>query len=431
MIVVHNRTPFRLRRAPRHVYLGDVFRHRRDFLLLGIVSLLLGSATSLSPASVAMGSTGSPTEAGQLVRVEPIGSYEHFTLRLMLWWYGFANVFPTEHGISLFRVEYGTTAPDGRIVVASGLLALPRGDEPWRGVVSWQHGTASLSTAAPSSLDAGNGLLPAIAFAGNGYVLVAPDYLGFGVSTEPHAYYHTPSIVAATVDMLRASQSWLRARRQPLPDALMLAGFSQGGHATLATARALEAEPLEELRLTAAASIAGPLDLAGVALPESLLGRSRFASLYIAWIATTYAQVYREDPSSVLRDPWTKIANEVLDGKHDGNQIVVALPMRPRTLLSESLAVALDRHQPHWFVDRLRENSVNDWIPKSPLRLYYGDRDVDVPHADAVTFAERARAAGADVVVTSVGDVDHDASVVAAAPLLRSWFNSLTASGSQ
>jgi pimeloyl-ACP methyl ester carboxylesterase len=363
--------------------------------------------------------------AGDVARVEALGSYSHLVLRALFWWEGLGDAIATERGVSLYRVEYWTASPSGTLVRASGLLALPRGPAPLRGVVSWQHGTASERAAAPSTPDPDNGVVAAAVFAGHGYLLLAPDYLGFGASTEPHAYYHTKSIAGSVVDLLRAAREVVAAAGRAWPEAIFLTGFSQGGHATLAAQRALETEPIAGLPVRAAAPVAGPVDLAGIALPNALTGRSRFASLYLAWIAVTYARVYDMPLDTVVREPFPRTAPPLFDGAHDGAAIVTALPADPRELLTPVLLAAEESGGDHWFLTRLAENSLLDWTPKAPVRLYYGERDVDVSPEEAISFARRTSARGADVAAESVGDLDHDASILAAAPKVRAWFDSL------
>jgi len=161
-------------------------------------------------------------------------------LRALIRWQGLANTFPTQYGVSLYRVRYWTTGADASLTVASGLVAFPRGSR-LRGVVSFQHGTASERVSAPSAPDPSNGVLAAAAFAGRGYLLVAPDYVGLGVSAVPHPYLHADSEADAVVDLLRAARDVVAAAGADWPDALLLTGFSQGGHATLAAQRLLEA----------------------------------------------------------------------------------------------------------------------------------------------------------------------------------------------
>lgn len=373
-------------------------------------------ATQLDPARARPGTASSAT---------PVGGYPGWLLRALIWSQGLAAAIPTQYGVSLYRVEYWTTAPDGRLVRASGLVAFPR-TPALRGVVSFQHGTATERTAAPSTPDPSNGVLAAAVFAGHGYLLVAPDYLGLGTSTEPHPYYHAESTANAVVDLLRASRELVAAAGLAWPDALFLAGFSQGGHATLSAQRALEAHPSDGLRVRASASVAGPFDLAGIGFPFALEGRSRFASLYIAWIANSYARIYGMPLDSVIRDPYRSQLPLLFDGAHDGDAVLAALPAQPREMLTPEFLADYDAGRETWFLARLAENSLLDWTPRAPIRLYYGEADVDVAPEEARSAATHLSADGSNVSAIAVGAVDHDGSVLAAVSQLRAWFDELT-----
>ena len=367
---------------------------------------------------------------GTVASVTPVGGYPGWALRALIWTQGLSAAVPTQYGVSLYRVEYWTTAPGGRLALASGLVTFPRAAE-LRGVVSFQHGTASERSAAPSTPDPNNGIVAAAVFAGHGYLLVAPDYLGLGTSMEPHPYYHAESTANAVVDLLRASREVVAAAGFRWPAALFLAGFSQGGHATLAAQHAIEANPGDELRVRASASVAGPFDLAGIGFPSALEGRSRFASLYIAWIANSYARIYEMPLGSLIREPYQSQLAVLFDGAHGGDAIVAALPAQPRDMLTPGFLADYDAGRETWFVTRLAENSLLDWTPRAPVRLYYGEADVDVAPAEARAAATHFSARGGDVRAITVGALDHEGSLLAAAPLLRAWFDELAPSTPQ
>ncbi len=388
-----------------------------------LASLLAGVACT--PAlRIATQLDSAQAQPGTVESATPVGGYPGWALRALIWTQGLSSAVPTQYGVSLYRVEYWTTAPGGRLALASGLVAFPRAAE-LRGVVSFQHGTASERTAAPSTPDPSNGVVAAAAFAGHGYLLVAPDYLGLGTSLEPHPYYHAASTANAVVDLLRASRAVVAAAGFRWPDALFLAGFSQGGHATLAAQRAIETNPGEGLRVRASASVAGPFDLAGIGFPSALEGRSRFASLYIAWIANSYARIYGMPLGSVIRELYQSQLPVLFDGAHGGDAIVAALPPQPRDMLAPGFLADYDAGRETWFLARLAENSLLDWTPRAPIRLYYGDADVDVAPEEARSAATHFAASGGDVRAIAVGAVDHEGSVLAAVPLLRGWFDEL------
>lgn len=392
---------------------------------VAIAALALAAVACTPTLSVETQLDAAKAQPGSVASVEAVGGYPGWVLRALIWSQGLADVIPTQYGVSLYRVEYWTTAPDGRLVRASGLVAFPRSDVPLRGVVSFQHGTASERKAAPSTPDPNNGVVASAVFAGHGYLLVAPDYIGLGTSTEPHPYYHTESIANAVVDLLRASRTVVAAAGFAWPDALFLAGFSQGGHATLAAQRALEANPIDCLQVTASGSVAGPIDLANIQFGEALKGRSQFASLYIAWIANTYARVYAMPLDSVIREPYAGRLATLFDGAHRGEDIVAALPANPREMMTPAFLVDFDGKRPHWFVERLVENGLVGWTPRAPVRLYYGDADVAVEPEDARIAAAAFASRGADVQAVSVGAQDHDTSVIGAIPAMRAWFDEL------
>jgi hypothetical protein len=395
--------------------------------------LLIGSALALASLSCAACTPAlriptqlDPEQArpGTISSVTPAGGYPGWVLRALIWWQGLSAALPAQYGVSLYRVEYWTIAPGGGPALASGLVAFPRAAS-LRGVVSFQHGTASERSAAPSTPDPNNGVVAAAVFAGHGYLLAAPDYLGLGTSTEPHPYYHAEATANAVVDLLRASREVVAAAGFAWPDALFLAGFSQGGHATLAAQRAIEASPGGGLQVRASASLAGPFDLAGIGFPSALAGRSRFASLYIAWIANTYARIYGMPLGSVIREPYQSQLSVLFDGTHGGDAIVAALPAQPRDMLSPAFLADYDAGRETWLLARLAENSLLDWTPRAPVQLYYGEADVDVAPEEARSAATHFAARGANVRAIGVGAVDHEGSVLAAVPLLRAWFDEL------
>jgi pimeloyl-ACP methyl ester carboxylesterase len=362
---------------------------------------------------------------GMVYSVETVGGYPHLVLRALIRWQGLADAFPTQYGVSLYRVRYWTTGADASLTVASGLVALPRGSR-LRGVVSFQHGTATERVSAPSTPDPIDGVLAAAVFAGRGYLLVAPDYVGLGVSTMPHPYLHADSEADAVVDLLRAARGVVAAAGIDWPDTLLLTGFSQGGHATLAAQRLLEAAPLEGLTVKAAAPVAGPFDLAGMSFPFALEGRSKSSSLYLAYMICAYANVYGEALESALRDPYASKVPVLFDGMHDGNSITAALPANPRDMFREDFLQTYASGEPNWLRDRLTENGLYEWSPRAPIRLYFGALDVDVSPREAEVEARRLNARGGDVAAVDVGRFEHEASVLAAMPAVIAWFDQLT-----
>jgi len=196
------------------------------------------------------------SEVGR-VEIIPLKSYWPIQSKVMMWFVGLKGV-PAANTIDCYRVVYPSTDENGRPIRLSGLLSLPRG-VPARGLVSWQHGTASVHDAVPSNLSE-DGLDAAIAFAGNGYAVIAPDYIGLGVSKLPHPYFVAADTARAVVDMIHAA----RHIKGVPATAPFLGGFSEGGFASLATQRALEAAGEKVL---ASAAVGGAFNLRSISIP--------------------------------------------------------------------------------------------------------------------------------------------------------------------
>jgi pimeloyl-ACP methyl ester carboxylesterase len=408
-----------------HCFVDERLLVRRRFVRWWIlVALLAGCSRDLhAPPLVTDPDHARP---GAVASIESVSDYPAWALRALVWWRDLTDQFPIDYGVSLYRVGYWTTGLDGAPTLVSGLIALPRRPR-LRGVVSYQHGTETDRASAPSMPGSPNGILAAAAFAARGYLLAAPDYVGLGTSARPHPYLHAVTEANAVIDLLRAARTIVDANGDGWPSRIMLVGFSQGGHATLAAQRALEANPVDGLGVVASASIAGPFDLAAISFPNALEGASTAATTYLAYLLNSYSHIYGEPLDSALRDPYSTIVPALFDGSHGGDDVIAALPRMPRDMFRTEFLTSYADGAPNWLRERLVENSLDDWSPRAPIHLYFGSRDVDVSPHEATVEAERLTHRGGDVVAIDVGPVDHNGSVAAAVPSVTKWFDSLAA----
>jgi len=358
-----------------------------------------------------------PLLAPDGVTVEPLRTISALEGKFLLRLAGVKGV-GVARSVDLYRMTYPAAGPDGRAVRLSGLLALPRGAAPRR-LVSFQHGTSTTRSAAPSRPDT-TGLAAAVVFAGQGYALVAPDYPGLGASAGIHPYYVADETAASVSGMIAAAE-----RLHGMPQApVFLSGFSQGGHASLAALRQLEGQGRPVL---GAALVAGAYDLRNVSLPAALKGGSPSDSLYLAYLARAYADRYHRPLESVLSPDAARTVRRVFAGGSP-KEIMAALPRDPRQMFDPGFLDAVDHGKPHWFLNALAANSLVDVTPRAPVRLYYGAVDVDVVPQEAISAARAMRARGADVQAIDVGPIAHDASMLAAAPRIAAWLTELEAS---
>ncbi|MEY9179378.1 hypothetical protein ABIG06_001085 [Bradyrhizobium sp. USDA 326] len=156
----------------------------------------------------------------------------------------FADKHAARHDVELRRIVTFTRIPEtGERVKVSGLLAVPAGARGALPVLSWQHGTILSFDQVPSNLlrladqtyelrdnvDSIETLFNIQRFAGNGYAVVAADYVGKGPyrNGRSEAYAVKGATVQCCLDILKAGLLELRklGLRQ---SSLFLNGWSQG-----------------------------------------------------------------------------------------------------------------------------------------------------------------------------------------------------------
>lgn len=380
-------------------------------IVLIVAAIALASLGALWFAGVF--SQARPLTAPEGVELTPLRSIAPWEAWLMLRLTGVEGI-PVAYTVDCYRMTYST--PDRPEAKLSGLFAIPR-DARVRRLVSFQHGTTTTRTAVPSKPD-GTGIATAIAFAGNGYALVVPDYPGLGESEGKHPYYVAAAIAPSVTAMIAAAK-----RIEGVPDKpVFLSGFSQGGWATIAALRDLERDGVAVL---AAAPVAGVYDLRHVSLPAALKG-GQVQSVYLAYAAWGQAAYYDHPLDSVLTPDNAALVERLFAGA-EPQEIRDALPKNPRDLFNAAYLNAFDNGGSHWFLDAFAANSIADVTPRVPVRMFYGSKDVDVVPEESISASRAMRARGADVTAVDVGPVEHDPSMLAAAPLILAWLNELEA----
>lgn len=376
-----------------------------------------------SPGS-ASGTSTVDSEVGLPV-VSQLRRYPQPAARLALRALGLASL-GARHGVRLHRVLYPTTGVDGRPTVASGLVATPEGVRP-HAVVSYQHATQTHRLHVPSAPHKLEGVMASLAFAGAGYVFVAPDYLGMGSSPGLHPYLHAETEGRAVADLLVVLPQVLAEVGTAVPDRVALLGFSQGGHASLAALGELTRTPHHPFEVAAVASVAGAHRLAETVGPAVLSGRSAHHTTYLAALATSYARVYGQPLASIVRERWARRLPILLDGRRSSVEVELALPRDPTHLLTPETVEDLVGARDGWFARRLAENSVGDVATAAPVRFYVGGQDVDAPAEDAHRAAALVRTHGGRAQVVHVGAVDHKGTALVAVGLTREWFDEVLA----
>jgi pimeloyl-ACP methyl ester carboxylesterase len=329
-----------------------------------------------------------------------------------------------QYGMDVYALQYWTTNYTKRPTLVSGLVALPANMPSPRGVVSYQHGTETARKSAPSTFSSEVATTAAL-FAGAGYIFVAADYIGLGISTEIHPYLYAPSTANAVVDMLKASYTFVTAQKIHWPSSLFMTGYSQGGYSTLVAQRALEQLHDARFHVVASAPCSGPYNPL-VSMPLTLSGASTLDSLYIAYAINTYTTIYHHSLDSVIKPTYAQVIPSLFDGTHEFQDIMDALPRYPKDFIRDDVMRELEMGTSNWLVRALVENNAYEWAPMAPVRLYYGENDLDVSPQNALFTANYMRQRGSNVQAISVGPYDHGQTAVLVMPKIRDWFDTFS-----
>ena len=185
------------------------------------------------------------------------------------------------------------------MTIATGAFCIPQSDCDFP-IASYQHGTVAAKTSVPSHFSAE--LNVGILLATTGYHLCLPDYIGLGDSPGLHPYVHSKSEATASVDMIKASKTYAEQEGHAFNEQLLILGYSQGGHATMALHKEIE-ENDTGLTLTASFPLSGPYDVSGVQT-DVIVGNQPYPTPgYLPYILFAYNSVYGNlfnEPSEVF-----------------------------------------------------------------------------------------------------------------------------------
>ena len=166
----------------------------------------------------------------------------------------------TPPGVQAWRVQYWTSNQKGERLRVTGIVAAPREAVPPRPrrVIAWTHGAWGVAEKCAPSLSPNFFAVSAgIDAVRQGYVVVAPDYIGLASPTM-HPFLVGPDTANSVLDAVRAARAIPGAAAG---NSFAVWGESQGAHAALWTAIAARAYA-PDLNLVATAAAAPPTDLA-------------------------------------------------------------------------------------------------------------------------------------------------------------------------
>ncbi|MFW0785299.1 lipase family protein [Gordonia sp. CPCC 206044] len=326
-----------------------------------------------------------PDEPGVLIRTAP---YDH--------------AFPD--GMRGVRIYYTTTDRTGKVVPASGFVAVPEHATRPVPLITWAHGTVGIARGcAPSAFAKvyDPDLTPAAdKLAQLGWGVVGTDYAGMGAD-GPAAYLVGQTEGRSVLDAARAAR---QVRDMSFTDDTVIWGHSQGGHAAL-WAGQLTASYAPDLHVVGTAALAPASDPRAMA--DAVLSNPGHlgVSLAVSYVATGYIESYPDLSLDSLTAPGgrTLIREAASRCTGDGGTLATILtglsiakdtPLVDRQALTGRFGELLDQNMP-----------TGPW--NAPLFIGQGEADEVIPYRINVAYVDRLCASGTTVDFVGYPGGDH------------------------
>jgi predicted esterase len=358
---------------------------------------------------------------------------------------------PPQCAVSVYRVHYNTVGGAGEATDASAAIFVPTGGgnscSNSRPVLLYAHGT-SLQKSYDMADIANNteARLAAAVFAAQGFIVVAPNYAGYGGSSLAyHPYLDRVQEAADMIDALRAARTSFTSIGARDSGKLMVTGYSQGGYVALATQRAMQDLNNAEFTLTAAAGMSGPYALSRFG-DDLFAGAPRDGATIIVPTIINAAQhasaaIYRL-PSDVYEAQYAAGVVDLVPGLLGSSELVSqgklpatalfagdSMPQAPgytqyfgaNNLIrsdyraayladlaahpcSQNAASPLSCAPQHSLRKWLVRNDLRSYLPFAPTLLCGGHDDPTVPYFNTTATSAYFRARGAAVTELDIDD---------------------------
>jgi len=333
--------------------------------------------------------------------------------------------------VEVDKITYKTTFQDKNIQ-ASGLVCLPKtaGNYP---ILCFQNGTNTEHSLAPTE-DPTNELFQIMeSVASMGFIVVMPDYIGFGASSNlPHPYLHAASTVQSILDMLRAVKEYGASDQlgaKPTND-LFIFGYSQGGWATLELQKAIETNYSSEFNLIASSCGAGPYSIEY--MNQYITSQTDYPMpFFLAYLLNAYTTLglIPNPLSDFIQAPYAAKIPGLFDGLHSGGSINAELTTTIANLLTPEFRTGYATNTKFAGIrTAFQANSIAAWNISTPTHLYHAANDVYIPvgmsqkmYADFKTLGVPDSKIELDV----IPGYDHPTGVIPVGISTIVWFLSL------
>jgi pimeloyl-ACP methyl ester carboxylesterase len=336
------------------------------------------------------------------------------------------------NAVNIYKITYNTKDPFNNNTVASGAAFVPSMTCDNFPLVAYCHGTVLKKTEVPSAQYNYN--YEGLFFSGKAYVVAMPDYLGLGDNPGYHPYLHSETEAGTTIDLIRAVREFLADSTSiDLNGQVFVTGYSQGGHAAMATLKHIEDNNLQtEFNVIGGAPMSGPYSLSRVqptTLSDSVYGYNGFSPYVINSYQYVYGNLYNTI-DEYYDYPYDTVIPPYLNGNYTFDNLNNSLPTNiydfmNDSVLDEFMADTILFSTPLRHALKLNDNYA--WNSSKPLRLCYcGSDDLVLPGNSTVAADSMTQMGSTSVMAININPAgDHFTCFTPAITYVRNWFDSL------
>lgn len=326
--------------------------------------------------------------------------------------------------VKVVALNYATVGAKGsESTNASGVMLVPAGAcTAAAPLVAYAKGTDVQKPRTLANPQDSETFLLAAMYAAQGYAVVATDYLGFAKSGYSfHPYLHADSEATSVIDSVRAARNASAAVGASLSGKVMLTGYSQGAHSSMAAHRAAERDYGTEFNVVAGAHLAGPYNLSGsLRIPDAIAN----VQFFVPYLVTAWQKVYGDvytDVKQAFKAPYSGYIENLLPHPTLTYTTLVTsstlpggpgvTPNQARDAVFQSdFITGSQTSTTHPLYLAAKKNDLLGWNPKARVLLCGGVGDPTVPPA----IHQKVMKADFDSRgLTNVTSVDVDAAIQA------------------
>lgn len=319
--------------------------------------------------------------------------------------------------ISSTKISYTTKGVGGRNIKVSGRVTFPFFASKARNIILSPMITAMQESIAPSTCGFS---IPSDLLAMLGYVVVTPDYIGYGDSKNlNHPFAHNELTATTCVDMLDVIErelAWYwQFREGGMPKDIYIQGFSEGGSAALSCTRRIEKKRKAKYKIIKTFVGGGPYSLSasfdsfsktnttGLApvIPSVALGMICGESLDV-----DLKNVFKEELYNNYKDWYFKKEKSIYEVHdlitHNGTLTKITDYMS-NDFVKEGFGGNKDLQK---IYDACKKNDNIDWTPRSPIMIIHSTGDDVVPFVNAQLAYDSFINRGADPSIIQLKTVD-------------------------